>query len=240
MFLIAQTNWLIVASFADYDEEHMLDMNDPLGNPDGIVILRGNNIVVDDQEYDTFMLLVPTWGDVREVTDPQFGIKASISKDGNSIIVTKPRFPLFMTDKIDELWVQEPDGPFDQILNSHNIFANNVGNQAPSSLMKVVRYRLRDGTKIKGGPFNSKSNLELDTVLRYVPCRVGFNRGRPVTAPIPVVYWHVCLDVKARVIVKARNSIDGDAILERMYTALSIRDGNDTPDATATNSSMNH
>jgi hypothetical protein len=128
---------------------------------------------------------------------------------------------LFWKDKIDELWTQEEEGPYNQILHAHNILVNNLDAKGPSAMMKVTRYRLIGDVKVKTGPFNKK-NMELEKRLQHILLRVGYRNGREILAPIPVVYWHVCLDLPPRFIVKARNPVDSDAQLARMYHMLSI------------------
>jgi hypothetical protein len=208
-------------SLEDYDEEKELNLNDPLDNPDGIVIVKGNNIVVDDEEFDSFVLLYPTWGDVREVTDEQFGMKASISRDGSAILVTKPRFPYFFRDSIVDMWAQE-DKPYQQIINAHKILANSIQKRAASAYMKTICYRLKSGIKIKGGPFNGGDGLELSTELRFVPLEVGEVDGTVIQNQIPYAYWHICLDMPSRVITKKKTTINANLKLTRMLESVSI------------------
>jgi hypothetical protein len=200
----------------DFDEEYMLDLNNPLDNPDGILIVRGNNIVFNEEEYDTFVMLYPTWGDVREVTDEKYGMKACISKDGGSILVTKPRFPLFFKDRIKEMWAQEEE-PYPQIVNSHKILINSIGRQAQADFHKTVLYRLMDGVKVKGGPFNTGDGLELDTELRFAPLVTGRTKNRTIRNAVPYAYWHICLDKPARVISKKKAAIDGNSICRQRW-----------------------
>jgi hypothetical protein len=216
---------MINPSRTDFDEEYELNLDDPFGNPDGIVIIRGDKIVVGNEEYDSFIMLHPTWGDIREVTDEKFAIKASISKNGSSILVTKPRFPVFFRDEqnVMQMWSQE-DEVFDQIVNSHMIMVNNLDRRGAASFMKTVCYRLPGGVKVKGGPFNSAvDGIELDPQLRFVPLQVGEGEDA-VENNIPYIYWHVCLDMPARVIIKKKNSIDVNTKLARMLTAKAVLD----------------
>jgi hypothetical protein len=218
-------------NLTDFDEEAFLNINDPLDNPDGILIIKGDNIVVDHEEYDSFVMLYPTWGDVREVTDDTFGLKASCSKDSGAVLVTKSRFPLYFKDKIAQMWAQEELGPYEQVVNSHKILVNNVENKGAAAFLKTIRYNVGDGIKIKGGPFNLSDGLALDTELRFAPLVAGINNRKKVTSPVPYVYWHICIDKPARIISKKKAAINGDEKLARMFELLEVENAAEEQEA---------
>jgi hypothetical protein len=194
-----------------------LNINNPFDNPDGILIVEGDNIVVDHEEYDTFVILYPTWGDIREVTDETFGLKATCSKGSGAILVTKCCFPLYFKEKIAQMWAQGDLGPYEQVVNSHKIIINNVESRGAAAFLKEILYNVGDGIKIKGGPFILSDGWPIDTELRFAPLIAGINNQKKVTSSVTYVYWHICIDKPSCIIIKKEAAINVDEKLARMF-----------------------
>jgi hypothetical protein len=159
--------------FAAFDQESVISIKSPISNPDGIFIIEGNGIVIDDEEFDSLVILYPTWGDIREVDHKDYGLKAYIGKDHASIVVTKPQFPIFLKDKIKQMWAQDAK-PFKPVVNSHKILMNVIEKKGPKAMSKTICYRFKEDIKIKCGPFNIVSDdMQLKTQLRFAPLEIG-------------------------------------------------------------------
>jgi hypothetical protein len=231
---------LLFLLIAAYDQESVLSLKNPSANPDGIVVLECDRVVVENEEFDSIVVLYSTWGDVREVKDKVNGIKAYIGKDGASLIVSKPRFPLFFKDKIQEMWAQDVS-PYEQVVNAHCITMNAIDKLGPNGMNKTICYRFKEDIKFKLGPFNNNSDsMQLKTELCFAPIEIGKivttagaggNKKKKLKIPCPYVYWHLCLDKPSRVIVeRAADEIDSDAQLARMFHMLSTGDGESDDD----------
>jgi hypothetical protein len=196
---------------------------------DGTLAFRANDIVVNDEVVDSIYILSPSWGHSDDVSEEK--VKARISRDGRSIIVTKPRtacqfFGAKSVEETDALWEGREIKTYDNIRIAHMILANRIHAMLPEERLKTVVYKMPGKIKIKADPFNdlNESNT-IETEIVYTPCELGGDDdvevdvdGPSMSSYIPHLQWHVAIDGPVRLLRQKAKVNKAKNAFKRAYT----------------------
>jgi hypothetical protein len=207
------------------DEKYVLKIDDALNpTPDGVMAIAANNIRKDDEVFDSIYILSPTWGHIDDIKDDK--VKARISADGQSILVTKPRIPVMFygskdVDETEELWTGE-NTPDENVKLAHLILANKIHEAEPESRMKTVKYIMPKDIFIKADPFNEWNEdglIETRIVFTSYSDWVEDESKNlvQVVMHVPHIQWHVAIDCPSRLLKKKEKKNKAGSALQRAY-----------------------
>jgi hypothetical protein len=211
----------------EIDEEYTLDFDDPsFCLPDGTISWRANNIEVGEEEMDSIVILSPTWGDLRDVTEDGWArTKGRVCKENDGVLVTKPRFTHMYTDGFEDIY-EQLDESYPAMQNGHTDLAHRLRLIGKDKLLKTVKYNMPEGMQIKADPFNGSGgeyNLQNNIVWLMPP--VGKKEdGVKIDGVVPHVLWHACIVGRKRVIkAQAKATEDeGQKSLSRMLSKMKM------------------
>ena len=197
----------LVLPFSDQDpdkpEEYILDIENPENNRNGILVIRGNEVVVNDatEMVDVLTIYKPLF-DLRDAEKS----KACLLPDWRGIQITEPKVPLCFSENAKDMHRMEGKNQIcEPTLRAHLAAANDIRKQ-PRRQQKQVIMRFPDGLTCNAQHFNGKNKHE--------PCKLKnnvrtmetvsmkekdiFSGEREKTATVQFIFWKVVIEAAPR------------------------------------------
>jgi hypothetical protein len=184
-----------------FDEEHVLNFEEPGRNANGVLAFEAPNIEIDGVVINACFMGVMLSDTADALEDP--AIEAELSRDRTYVVVRQPWVSKCLINMVQEIWESEVD-PFEAVVQSHQLAANKIKEDDRRS-MKSVGYKLPHNLKGITDHFNEGSNgLKLKTHFGIVERESGMSDddGNQVMLRMPYIYFLFGIDGTQRTLIK--------------------------------------
>jgi hypothetical protein len=182
------------------EEEYDLDIERPENNVNGIMVVKGSEIIVGGKEVVDALTIYKPLYDVRDYKAKK--VKASLLADGTGITVTEPTVPFYFIQNAGQIYDLEGAKACESTARTHAIAATGIKTNNNRQI-KQVTLKFPDGITCNNDNFNKSTtkdgSLKLKNNLRMMPVQMDKDdKGDPITTTIAFVFWKVSIDGEAR------------------------------------------
>jgi hypothetical protein len=182
---------------AEDEEVYTLNIHNPERNPSGFFAIKTQAVKMPKELIDTLtvMLSVP---DVRDYQQSKYSAK--LLPGGEGIVITKPRQPLFLYCRSDDLAKFKHVIPGAEF--AHKAAANKVCDKAANEQLKEVVLYFPDGMICNQKYFNDEDEPDsLEATFMVISTAIGTRAdGKEVLQHCSYVRWDFVIDGEARVL----------------------------------------
>jgi hypothetical protein len=189
-------------------DEFVLNFKRPTMNPNGMLVLRSDNLVSERDMIDCVTIIKPLF-DARD----QSHIKAELFHDGTGFQVLEPCIPTYMVKDLVVMGCLEVEDNFEIALRAqHKVAATRTREH-----VRKTKFFFPEGIKCKVGKVPGVFKMKNQFRLIQVPD--AGKKGSKIQQVLPYIVWRLIVDGEARTIEK-QDSEDSDDY-ERAYQRMS-------------------